>query len=60
MKKISWTQLKQKTISEIEEGECLEVTADGSMVFYVIIKPEQIMLDRVEGICSQIDKSRGF
>lgn len=60
MQDISWTALKQKAISEIKEGECLKVTGDGQMAFYVVVHPEGAMRDRVAGMCSQIDASRGF
>jgi len=55
VKEISWTDLKQKTLSEIKEGECLRVTGDGEMVFYAVVGPQQVMKDRVEAICQMID-----
>ena len=58
MKEISWTELKQKTLQSIKE--CLKVTGDGEMAFYVIVKPEAEMKTKVEVIASQIDASRGF
>ena len=58
MKEVSWTQLKQQTLNEIKSGECLKVTGDGEMVFYVVVRPEGEMRYRVEGICSQIGASR--
>ena len=60
MKEISWSELKKATLSQIKEGQCLKVTGDGEMVFYVVIKPESVMRDRIEALCSQIDSSRGF
>ena len=60
MKEVSWTQLKKLTLTEIKEGECLKVTGDSEMAFYVIVHPEQSMRQRIEGTCSLIDKSRGF
>jgi hypothetical protein len=59
MKEIAFTEFKKKSVSEIKEGECLKVTGDGSPVFYVVVNPQQLMKDRVEGICSMIDASRG-
>ncbi len=60
MKEITWTELKQKTLQSIKEGQCLEVTGDGAMAFYVVVKPEGEMRIRIEAILSQIDASRGF
>jgi hypothetical protein len=60
MKEISWTELKGMKLSDIKEGECLRVTGDGTMVFYAIINPQQVMKDHVEGVCQTIDASRGF
>lgn len=60
MKEISWTQLKRLTLKEIKEGECLKVTGDGQLAFYAVIRPEQVMQDRVQGLCGMIDASRGL
>ncbi|MCJ7743302.1 MAG: hypothetical protein MUO99_01910 [Dehalococcoidales bacterium] len=60
MKEITWAELKELPLSEIKEGQCLKVTGDGEMSFYVIVKPEGEMRIRIEGIISQIDSSRGF
>ena len=60
MKTLNWTQLKALTLTEIREGECLKVTGDSEMVFYVTVHPEQVMRLKVEGLCGLIDKSRGF
>lgn len=60
MKEISWTNLKRLNLSEIREGECLKVTGEGEMVFYVVVHPEEVMQDRVQGICGMIDASRGL
>lgn len=60
MKEISWTNLKRLNLSEIREGECLKVTGEGEMVFYVVVKPEEVMQDRVQGLCGMIDASRGL
>ena len=60
LKEISWSELKAKKISEIKEGECLKVTGDGEMAFYLVVKPQGGMIARVEGIIGMIDASRGF
>jgi len=60
VKDISWSQLRAMTLTEIKEGPCLKVTGDGEMAFYVVVQPQQVMKDRVEGICQTIDASRGF
>ena len=60
MKVVTWTELKKETLKDIKEGQCLKVTGDGELAFYVIVNPQQVMRARVEGICSQIDASRGF
>ena len=59
MKTISWTDLKKKLLVEIKEGSCLKVTGDGETAFYVIVRPEGLMMNKIEGLCSQIDASRG-
>lgn len=63
MREISFAQLKvefkQKSLKEIKEGQCLKVTGQRKMAFYIIVHPEEVMKDRVEGICGQIDISRG-
>lgn len=60
MKEIAFTELKKMLLRDIKEGECLKITGDGEMAFYVIVHPEQVMKDRVEALCDMIDKSRGF
>lgn len=60
MKEISWTELKKVALSEIKSGQCLKVTGDGEMAFYIIAKPEGEMRNRIEAIASQIDASKGF
>ena len=60
MKNISFTDFKKMPVKDIKEGQCLKVTGDGEMVFYVVIKPESVMRDRIEALCSMIDASRGF
>lgn len=60
MKEISWTQLRKLELKDIREGECLKVRFQKGVAFYVIVKPEQVMKDKVEAICQMIDGSRGF
>ncbi len=60
MREIPWTQFKKLDQEEIREGECLKVTFNGQMVFYVVVHPEEVMQDRVRGICQMIDASRGL
>ena len=60
MKTISFSNLKLMKVPDIKSGQCLQITAYGEVLGYFIINPEQVMKDRVEGICSLIDSSRGF
>ena len=64
MQAISWNAFKKLTkanadLGEITGGPCLKVTLSGVQQFYVVIQPEQAMVARAEGMCSQIDASRG-
>ena len=59
MKEISLTGLKLKKVPELKESGCLKVTADGEMILYAVIRPEGVMRDRIEALCSQIDAGRG-
>lgn len=62
VKELNWTDLKKLTLEEIKAGPCLKVAGDGwdESAFYVVVNPQGIMRDRVEGICAQIDASRTF
>ena len=60
MKEVSLTVFRSKKLPEILAGECLKVTGDNELAFYVVVKPEEVMKDRIEGLCSLIDQSRGF
>lgn len=60
MKEVSWSNLKLLKLEDVKAGECLKVTGDNEMAFYVIVKPEAEMKTKIEVICSQIDASRGF
>jgi hypothetical protein len=44
----------------LEDGEAVKVTGEGYEALYIIVNPEQAMRQRIEGIASQIDGSRGF
>ena len=58
LQEISWSELKLKKLSDIKQGECLRVTGDGQMAFYVVVNPQQAMKDRLEFICQTIDAGR--
>ena len=60
MKTVTWTEFKKKTLQDIKEGACVKVTGDGDDVFFVVVNPQGVMKDRIMGLCSQIDVSRGF
>ena len=60
MKELGWSIVKQMNAVDLERGECIKVTKDGTMVFYIVIKPESVMRDRIEALCSMIDASKGF
>jgi|TARA_Y100000310_G_scaffold180950_1_gene180877 hypothetical protein len=59
MDTIAWSDFKRMTAKTVTEGACLRLTSDGATIAYVVIRPEQAMQARVEGVCSQIDASRG-
>ena len=58
MKEIAFSKFKILPLENIKDGECLKVTGDGQMAFYVVINPQMVMKDRVEAICQMIDVSR--
>jgi|TARA_Y100000310_G_C20593948_1_gene769531 hypothetical protein len=62
MKEVAFTELKRMRLADIKKGQCLRVPGDGwnETAFYVVVRPEQFMKARVEGLCSQIDASRGL
>ena len=60
MKVKTWTDFKKEVLGDIKKGPCIKVIGDGEMVFYAVIHPEEEMMNRIEGLCSQIDASRGF
>jgi len=60
IKEISWTQLRKMDLKAIREGPCLKVPfGKHGVAFYVVVSPEEVMKDRVDAICQQIDISRG-
>lgn len=59
MKSISFTDLKKKTTKEIKEGGCLNVTADGETIGILVVGAQEGMLDKIQGLSSQIDLGRG-
>lgn len=60
MKETTWTKLKVANARDIKEGPCLKITADGETVGYLIVNPQGLMRDRVEGVASLIDASKGL
>ena len=58
MKEVGWSKVKLMNAKDMQE--CLKVTSDGQIVFYIVINPQQLMRDRIEGLCGIIDSSRGF
>lgn len=60
MKAITWAQLKIKPVGDLVKGECYKITTVGPQSLYLIVNPQQVMRDRVEAICRQIDASRGY
>ncbi len=59
METITWAEFQQLEADEIAAGPCFKVTVDGLPGFVVVVRPEQAMADRVYGLCSMIDTSRG-
>lgn len=59
MKQESWTRFKQKTVDEIMEGPCLEITKDGEPKFQVIVGAEAEMRVTIQSHASMIDAARG-
>jgi hypothetical protein len=59
MRSIEYSDFINLPLNTMVDGECLEVNLDGVMQFYTLIKPEGGMVATVDGVCSQIDNSRG-
>jgi len=59
MKQVSVSKLKQMTATEIKDGGCFEVVADGEPVAIVIVGAISLMKDRIQVCASQIDAMRG-
>ncbi len=53
------SEFKLLKVQEIKDSPCLELTADGETLCYVIIGVEGDMQHRIRGIMSQIDGMRG-
>jgi hypothetical protein len=60
MQAVTISAFKAMSSEEVKAGQCLKVTSDGEMAYYVIVKPVGEMTARIEAIASQIDASRGF
>jgi len=60
VKTISQTEMKLLKASQLKDGECLNVTADGETIGYFVANPQGEMKARIEGICGLIDNSKGF
>ncbi len=52
--------MKLLKASQLKDGECLNVTADGETIGYFVANPQGEMKARIEGICGLIDNSKGF
>lgn len=59
MKKISLSEFKKLSVSEIKNSPCLEITADGEHLAIVVIGSQEGMRNKIEGYSSQIDCGRG-
>ena len=60
MRQIDFTDLIHLPLNAIMADECLKVMQDGTMQFYVVIRPASGMIAQVEGACVRIDGSRGL
>ena len=60
MKDTSWSKIKLESLKDLKEGACQRGMENGQPAFYIIVNPQGAMRDRVEGICGQIDASRGL
>ncbi len=58
MRDITLSKFRMMSVPDIKGSECFRVMGEDGMLFYVIIRPEGLMRDRIEGLCSQIDASR--
>jgi|TARA_R100001086_G_scaffold234434_2_gene156729 hypothetical protein len=59
MEKIRWIDFQKLTADEIDAGPCLEVTFNGFTAFTVLVRPQQVMLDRARGMGNYIDMGKG-
>jgi hypothetical protein len=60
VRQIDFTDLIDLSLNDIVTDECLKVMQDGTMQFYVVIRPASGMIAQVEGACVRIDGSRGL
>ena len=60
MHEIKWFELKRANATDLVQGPCLKVIADGEPLFYLIVKPEGLMRDKVEGLAGLIDSGRDY
>lgn len=61
MKEIAWSKLRLMNLSQIKAGECLKVTGDGELAFYLIIKPElwdYRIKNTIESLCNEISRGQ--
>jgi len=58
MNRISLTEFKALDPADILTGPCFEVTFEGR-VFTVVVGAQMGMIARVQGLCSQLDASKG-
>ena len=60
MHEIRWSDLIRTPARDIVTGPCLKVMVDGEPLFYLIVKPEGLMRDKVEGLAGLIDSGRDY
>ena len=60
MKEIPWSEFRLQKVSDVKTGQCLKVTGDGAVAFYVVVHPQGEMIAKIEGLCGMIDASRGL
>lgn len=59
MKQMAIGKFKLLKVEEIKDSPCLELTADGQHLCYVLIGVAGDMMHRIKGIMSQVDAMRG-
>jgi hypothetical protein len=58
-KQISLSEFKKLSAKDIKESPCLEITSDGTHLFFAVIGSQEGMRDKIQGYSSQIDAGRG-